>query len=636
MNFRRWLTVLSVLVLFTGLASAQTPIVSSLVCQTGQGTVTPLLRGEGNTELVGDIVLTCTGGNALAAGTQIPQVNITVSLGAPVTSRLLAATTSPALPAGTGTLSEAVLFVDEPGTNSGPLAGYGPNAPQKVCPTPVSGCIAYAQDISGFKVPVSTPGTSPATQDVPNVYQGIVLGNQVTFNGVPVLPPATSGFARTFRITNIRIAANYLYNPASTVAVSASISTNPSTYLPIGTAQPIVGYVSKSLNGSASIGTTRTQCESPVKGQIAKLTFTEQFATAFKTRVAPVSGTVLGYGTTTAQNIPGSLYNSESGLTIAGLAGIASTSTTVAGLADFGTRLKATFVNVPVGISHLYVDPTPDGVTAPAAIGDTSTTGYAQLVTSEGAAAGSFVTATGPQEITIASDQTATAVWEVTNVNSSNLDSLSFNVYVTYTPDSANNRPTGTGQVILSYAPVVTGSAAAAASSTLSVPRFANVGINAGDIMKIIPCRTVLLWPYVTTFTGFNTGIAISNTSKDPGTDVISGGVKGATATAQGGTCDLYLYGAAEFGTAPTMPITTPRIEAGTTYSADLASLLGSSYSVSTGYLFGVCNFQYAHGYAAISDVHFDKFLSSYLALVVNGPGTNPATRGIAAENMNQ
>ena len=50
-----------------------------------------------------------------------------------------------------------------------------------------------------------------------------------------------------------------------------------------------------------------------------------------------------------------------------------------------------------------------------------------------------------------------------------------------------------------------------------------------------------------------------------------------------------------------------------------------------TGYMFAVCNFQYAHGYAAITDVGARGIFSSYLALVVT---TGSGTRTSSAESL--
>ena len=64
MNFRRWITALAVLTLFVGLAAAQTSGGSgtAMTCET-VSQVTPTIRSEGVTELVGDIVITCQGGD---------------------------------------------------------------------------------------------------------------------------------------------------------------------------------------------------------------------------------------------------------------------------------------------------------------------------------------------------------------------------------------------------------------------------------------------------------------------------------------------------------------------------------------------------------------------------------------------
>src|ERR1035441_1240796 len=52
---------------------------------------TPLLRPEGYTELVGDIVISCTGGSTLPVGAAIPTTNVVVYISplVPITSRFL-------------------------------------------------------------------------------------------------------------------------------------------------------------------------------------------------------------------------------------------------------------------------------------------------------------------------------------------------------------------------------------------------------------------------------------------------------------------------------------------------------------------------------------------------------------------
>jgi hypothetical protein len=104
----------------------------------------------------------------------------------------------------------------------------------------------------------------------------------------------------------------------------------------------------------------------------------------------------------------------------------------------------------------------------------------------------------------------------------------------------------------------------------------------------------------VTNQAGFDTGLAISNTSTDPfGT------------AAQQGPCTLNYYGA----NAPAA-VTTPSVASGTTY-AGLASVQAPNFQ---GYMIAVCNFQFAHGFAFVSDVGARNLAMGYLALIIPGP----------------
>jgi len=112
----------------------------------------------------------------------------------------------------------------------------------------------------------------------------------------------------------------------------------------------------------------------------------------------------------------------------------------------------------------------------------------------------------------------------------------------------------------------------------LSSPRQ---GDNPNSVYGRLVPETRLLFPYVTNVTGWDTDIAISNTSLDPfGT------------TPQAGTCTLYFYGAS----APSSPITTASIAAGTTWATQ-ASLTAPGFN---GYMIADCNFFFAHGVGAV------------------------------------
>jgi len=645
-SFRRCILALTVLVLFAGLASAQVGLgtTSPLTCATNVS-VTPTLRAEGYTEQTGDITITCTGGTNFTPGQQIPAVNIQVFLNTAVTSRLLP------ISGGPSNASEALLLIDEPGSG---LPGYGPGLAQKVCTTPSTGCTQFVGTVAGPTlgtavdacVTVGGTGACTGTSAVfgANVFQGIVTGNSVTWFGIPVLPPVTSGSARVYRITNIRANATSLSggSAAGATPVIASISISGATSLLIQNPTPTVGFVQSGLVATASGATNQNQCNSTNRASINTVTFTENFGTAFKTRIAAQTNSAYaGQGIPSAsapnnQNVPGQIYNSESNFVL----GVPSGAT--AGLADYGTRLKATFNSVPAGI-RLFVSTvnvnnnalpvtigTPGG-----SLGNTGTTGYAQLVSSEtindGTVGGVFFPAVSSTDVPSTGNTpiveipvvngTATAVWEVINTNPNAIDSLKFGVYSTYTSNVAQNSPPpGTATVNLSFAPTPTAAfsaaAGAAASSSLTIPRFIADTSAARNIEIINICRTILLYPYVTNIQGFDTGLAIANTSTDPfGTG------------AQAGTCKLNWYQ----GASNPAQGDSGTIASGTVYTT-LASLAVPGFN---GYMIAVCNFQYAHGFAFISDLGARNLAMGYLALVIPDPGTgsrnaSPPCQGIS------
>jgi hypothetical protein len=663
--FRRVITALAVLALFTGFAVAQVGNTgaSQLTCATNV-TVTPLLRGEGYTEQTGDITITCTGGAPIAPGGTIPLVNITVFYNTNVTSRLLTSSISTSSP----NPNEALLLIDEPGSG---LTGYGPTLPQMLCTTPLTGCAAIVGNVSGnttynTSVDGALIGTTGLTGTNPakNVYQGTTAcssssactSNAVTFFGIPVNPPTTTG-SRVYRITNVRVNAQPLSggNASGGTPVAASISVSGATSLSISNSAPNVGYVSPSLVATASGTTNLNQCSTQTRSSISTLTFTEQFGTAFKTRVnAQSASAYAGQINNPVQNVPGAIYNSESNFVFP----IGSYN---AGLADYGTRLKAVFNNVPAGarifVSTANVNNNAFPVTAPSPIGGsqanvTGGTSYAQLISvgstesiNDGNAGvtGFFpaITASdnGPNggnvpvaEVSLANG-TGSAVWEVVNTNPNTNESLKFAVYVTYSANVASNSPLpGISTVNLSYAPTAT---SGIASNSLTIPRFVGDTSAARNVLLIQICRTILLYPYITNQAGFDTGLTVANTSTDPLNLKADGttGYQGSNATgAQAGSCTLNFYGGTT--AAPTTPPAqqnTGNIPSGTVWANTLQTIAPNFQ----GYMFAVCNFQYAHGFAFISDVGARNLAMGYLAIVIPDPGTgtrnaSPACQGIS------
>ena len=102
-DFRKWFPALAVVALAFGAAStANAQQVAAFSC-IGNAGVPPIVRAEGLTELVGDLVLNCNGGTPTAAGSLVPQANVQIFLNTNVTSRLVA-----------DPWSEALLMIDEP------------------------------------------------------------------------------------------------------------------------------------------------------------------------------------------------------------------------------------------------------------------------------------------------------------------------------------------------------------------------------------------------------------------------------------------------------------------------------------------------------------------------------------------
>jgi hypothetical protein len=650
-DFRRWITALAVLALFAGLAFAQVPGGTGgngpLTCNASVA-VPPALRAEGLTELIGDIVITCSGGTALTAGAIIPTANITVSLQTNVTSRLLGS-------GGVSNASEALLLIDEPGTNLiGPVTGFGPAAPLGLCSTPgvgagTGGCVEYANSMNGFPVATAVSlGSTPG----PNVFQGLVSANQVTFQGIPILAPVSANNSRVYRITNIRANVNGIgaAGLAGVTPLVASISISGSTSLPVNNPVLNAGFIQNGLStayrnanqtGSLASGGAFgiNQCSVPSSPTgFSVVQFTENFGTAFKTRVAPTA-TYNGQSSTPNQSTPGTIYNSESGFVYTSAAGNGYT----AGLADYGTRLKAVFNNIPAGI-RIFVSVTnlAANVTSPntSITSGTATSSFAQLVNGEASPdSNGFAPLLSPTTSVNSSTTgvfelpqsggSATAVWEVINTNPAQQETLSFGVWYQYVSgaSTASNTPApGTATANLSFAPTppipFSATAGATASGSLTIPRFADTS-TARQILSVSICQTLLLFPFVTNQSGFDTGLSIANTSTDP---IATG--------AQSGTCQLTWYDGTGKTPATNLKVTdftnATTSNSGTVW-ANLASALAPGFQ---GYMFALCNFQYAHGFAFISDLGARNLAMGYLALVVNNGavarGNAPAAESLA------
>ena len=186
---------------------------------------------------------------------------------------------------------------------------------------------------------------------------------------------------------------------------------------------------------------------------------------------------------------------------------------------------------------------------------------------------------------------------------------------VAYSNELATRPPTARTTATLGFAPAYASGTANTASTILPIPRFVENN-NPADSFRIDACTTTLLFPYVVSVAGFDTGLAISNTSKDPFLEP--------NRRLQSGTCTLPFYGTDTAGARPPSQRTSRVIEAGETVTMVLSSggnvgLVGVPNFY--GYVMAQCDFQFAHGFAFITDgpIGAARVAEGYLALVLDG-----------------
>jgi hypothetical protein len=155
--------------------------------------------------------------------------------------------------------------------------------------------------------------------------------------------------------------------------------------------------------------------------------------------------------------------------------------------------------------------------------------------------------------------------------------------------------------------------------------------------VTVTKCVTNLLFPFVANVGGYDTGMAIANTSYD--VMAIT-----PTTTPQSGPVNLYLYKSfAEPGPAPApLSFTIPNVSAGNTWT-DTISNNPVFNGISGGDVIAVCQFQYAHGFAFISYGNASGLIlaEGYVANVIpdvaltgNVRAASPAGAANSGENL--
>jgi hypothetical protein len=680
-DFRKWLFALAIVGLLLAIgstpANAQT---GSFICQATAG-VPFQLRSEGITELVGDLTLNCTGGTPTPSGTAVPLNNIQISINTNITSRIEDSTSG---------ASEALLMIDEPYPTPGtefPAQPIGPTAKQAnaigqlaclainstncaiTSKNPTSlGVIGQGGNYDG----TSATGPGPNNNHY-NIFQGFQNGtNAIAWDGVPIDAPGTTG-TRVIRITNVRANAFALGVSSTLIPTSINMIIAVSGSSQISIFQPgngnVVGQIAQGLIGSLTTG-SYAQCTNlngdllkGVVGQTGTLLLTakEGFASAFKPQsyfqtftagVQTGTRSYVGPGNTALnssfQNVPGFNYVSESGFYPGPLPGTdVASGTDPIGLADHGTQIQFTISGVGAGVS-LFAPPYVY-LTGPYGTGtgaSSTTQGVAVLTSASFITSGAITSAStillgtgaspgvNPAPVQLAiSGTTASITYEIYYADASVPETLSVPVEAAYiTTGPTNPAPTTTPvTAAINYAPL---SSVGTADSSDPIPRFGQP-YAAANLFTINLCSCNLLFPFVTNIAGFDTGIAIANTTAD----TLNG------LAPQSGPVTLTYYGTTTGGgAAPATQVTTSSVPAGAELVFTLSS--GGNYGILgtpgfEGYMVVRASFQYCHGFAAITDQGAQRLGEGYLALsldlpvVTTVPGPTGLNRtGQAGENL--
>jgi hypothetical protein len=647
-DFRKWFLAFAVVALLLGMGSTANAQIGlqqpAFNCTANAGNPT-IVRAEGLTELVGDMLLNCNGGTPTLLGASIPLSNVTVFLNTNITSRLVS-----------GNISEATLMIDEPHPPSGqavpdntvvlPPAG---SPPQILCTPQGTSC----NELGKF---VGVPSNSPYLTQ-PNVFSGQQnSASSVVFLGVPIDAPGTAG-QRVIRITNIRANAFQLGVSSTLIPtqITMYIAVNGSQQVTINNPTQTVAFIQIGLIASVTNGSF-LQCTSnnpdllgstptPDDSGDVLIKVREGFASSFKRRNYALSQDTTHGLTSPApvdQNVPGFPYNTESGFYVPELF----TGTPIVGLADFGTRILIRFNNIGAGV-HIFVATTvplflPDGVTpstppqpqSPVHAGFAH--GQLDLVSTDanGNSGAGFTAVAGTAGIAEVSysGTTGYATYETINSDPNVPENATITAFVAFISNTSQNLPApGTGTVNVSFAPL---SNDGTASATDPIPRFGDTS-SATNAFDINLCTCDLLFPFVTNQSGFDTGIALANTSLDPfGTGP------------QQGTVKLYYFGSTAGGGVAPPPFVSQTVPAGQELIFNLSG--GGNFGVPAvpgfeGYIISVADFQYCHAFAFISDVGAQKLAEGYLAIQLDFPfnlngvaGISPQTNsrtGVLGEN---
>jgi hypothetical protein len=558
--------------LFAGFLTLPAAFAQSQMACTASVPSPTSMRSTGTAELAGDLILTCRGGTPVTSGAY-PTLSIGAFFNAPVSSRILVPASGATPPT-----TEAVLIVDNPAP-----------ADQRPC--------------------LTTP-----CNNTDNLFQGRNDSfNSLSWLNIPVNPPGPNA-DRVLRIRNIRLNATSIPAAGGTTLAFISISgaqVSSTITSPQQTLGTVLSGVSYEVRGPADTPLTAplslTACNtynidlansqsataySSPGGRTMLIKYTEGFPSAFKRRNAGTS--IADPQSAVPQDSPTVVYNTESGFANPALPSLNGWNRM--GVADSGTILRANFSNIPAGARVFVGTREFNTGSTLSTLGSPST--KARLTATPGAPFTPIAPDSpldGGLHLVPASGEVS---WEVLESDIGAAESVAFVVVIAY---SNNPQPAaGTIRSVGGFAPQ---NSVATSTAADPLPRF--LGLSAPvSMVSFNACRTTLLFQFLTNQAGFDTGVAVTNTSRDT-----------LNTSPQTGRCT------AAFFPTPFNPTTQAQFQ-----PLNSPTLLGGeqwTFTVSgarpgfQGYMMVNCDFQFAHGYAFISDFGSKNLAQGYQALVI-------------------
>jgi hypothetical protein len=438
------------------------------------------------------------------------------------------------------------------------------NATNYPTATPVSKPIS----VSNVNGTFATAGQTPSIASVNNATGQIVIT-------IPAQPnPSAGGGVGSFTLTGVLAS----LNASGKTTLVANVSVSPGNNVLIVAGQNNATVITSILPGIlAPIITPNTTVGTVLSSlPVNPVTSTSSPAFSFSTRIRE---NYIDMFRSQAQ------YNS--------------------GAATQGVSLLLTFAGIPTGV-------TISGCTV------TTTSGTVTPTFSSGS--GTNITST---------NNTVTLEW-TGGPSLTSIDDVIF-ACTSFAAGSSATIPLTPGSVTMTATLAPTGNALGSSNSVLTgattgqIPRYANNPLPSPPltVINITAAQTTFLIPFVVAESGFDTGIAIANTTTDP-----FGTTNGARPQAGNITFNIFPRVGASCVVTPStgtvgVGLTSAGIlESGRTYSVLLTELLkvaGSNCpTTATGYIIGVASFPLGHGASFVTD--FKGFTSASPVLILPPP----------------